>query len=384
MVPAWWSPLVARFSKAAKKHGKHLQMQISRPLNNGIISVLIIITLFSQFTLTANAAEVVEDKESPWLLVPTISSDPKLGTAVGFMGAYIKKFDEESPASMFGIAGSYSDTDSFFYGVFTRSYFDADKQRITAGIMKGKVNNSYEDFLGTGLPVSTTDDIGIAIFRYFHLYKNNWYLGFQLVSTDYAILADDALSGEILDLVGLTGHRSNGLGLAVNRDTRDNQNSPESGSSFEFHNIAYRKSLGGDVSFDAYTLSYATYLAHGNGHVTALRTKGRWTNDAPTSGYSSIELRGYTRGEYLAPHMTLFEVDERIKIKDRWGAKLFTGVAWLYGNEEGRETDSNMFPMAGAGITFIIKQKEKMIIRAEYAVGKSGNSAFYLKFGQPF
>mgnify|MGYP001818281701 CR=1 FL=1 len=150
--------------------------------------------------LDANASE---EKESPWLLTPTISSDPKLGTTLGFMGAYIKKFDKESPASMFGLMGSYSDTDSFFYGAFTRSYFDADKQRITAGLMKGKVNNNYEDFLGSGFPVSTTDDIGIAVFRYFHLYKNHWYLGFQLVSTDYAILADDALSGEIIDLIGL-------------------------------------------------------------------------------------------------------------------------------------------------------------------------------------
>jgi hypothetical protein len=204
------------------------------------------------------------------------------------------------------------------------------------------------------------------------------------VSTDYAVLADDALSGAIIDLIGLNGHKSNGLGLAVNHDTRDNQNSPASGSSFEFDNIAYRKSFGGDVSFDAYTAIYKTFFAHGNGHVAALQGKGRWTHNAPTSGYSSIELRGYTRGEYLAQHMTLFEVDERIKLSERWGGTLSAGVAWLYGDEEGREADSDIFPSAGAGITFIIKQKEKMVIRAEYAVGKSDNSAFYLKFGQPF
>ena len=200
----------------------------------------------------------------------------------------------------------------------------------------------------------------------------------------HLLFADDALSGQIIDLIGLTGHQSNGLGLVVNRDTRDNQNSPVSGSSFQVHNIAYRESLGGDVSFDAYTMSYATFIAHGNGHVIALNAKGRWTNDAPTSGYSTIELRGYTRGEYLAQHMTMFEVDERIKIKDRWGAALSAGVSWLYGDEEGREADNDLFPMAGAGITYTIKQKEKMVARVEYAVGKSDNSAFYLTFGQPF
>lgn len=345
---------------------------------------LMIVIVCLLFNLNINAAESEEEKESPWMLTPTVSSDPKLGTTLGFMGAYIKKFDEESPASMFGVIGSYSDTDSFFYGAFTRSYFDNDKQRISGIVMSGKVNNNYEDFQGSGIPVSTTDDIGIVALRYFHLYKNDWYLGFQLVSTDYAVLADDALSGAIIDLIGLNGHKSNGLGLAVNHDTRDNQNSPASGSSFEFNNIAYRKSFGGDVSFDAYTAIYKAFLAHGNGHVAALQAKGRWTHNAPTSGYSSIELRGYTRGEYLAQHMTLFEVDERIKLSKRWGGTLSAGVAWLYGDEEGREADSDLFPSAGAGIAFIIKQKEKMVIRAEYAVGKSDNSAFYLKFGQPF
>ena len=133
------------------------------------------------------------ETESPWLLAPTISSDPKLGSAVGFMGAYLKKFDDESPASMFGVVGSYSDTDSFFYGAFVRSFFDNDKQRITALIMDGKVNNNFEDFLGSGIPVSTTDDIDVAVLRYYRLYKNNWYLGFQMVSTNYSIISDDAL-----------------------------------------------------------------------------------------------------------------------------------------------------------------------------------------------
>ena len=138
------------------------------------------------------------------------------------MGGYLKKFDEESPASMFGVMGSYSDTDSFFYGAFARTYFDNDRQRITAGIANGRVNNDYEDFLGTGLSVSTTDNVDIVGFRYYKLYKNNWYLGFQLAALNYTINANDAQSEAIIDLVGLTGQKSRAVGLAVNYDTRDN------------------------------------------------------------------------------------------------------------------------------------------------------------------
>lgn len=77
---------------------------------------LMIVILCLLFNMNSYAAESEEEKDSPWLLTPTISSDPKLGTTLGFLWAYLKKFDEESPASMFGIMGSYSDTDSFFYG----------------------------------------------------------------------------------------------------------------------------------------------------------------------------------------------------------------------------------------------------------------------------
>jgi hypothetical protein len=338
--------------------------------------------------LNANAAgpdnENTRQQESPWLLTPTISSDPKLGSSFGLLGAYLKKYDEVSPASMFGVMGSYSDTDSYFYGTFARSYFDHDRQRVTAAYMKGKVNNNYEDFLGSGLPVSTTDDLDMAAVRYLRLYKNNWYLGLQFVSTNYAIIADDALSGAILELLGLTGFKSNALGVVANYDTRDNQNSPASGSSFLFHNLAYSKSLGGDVSFDAYVLNYSVYLAHGNGHVAALHAKGRWTDNAPASGYSTIELRGYTRGEYLAPHMSLIEFDERIKIKPRWGVALSSGIAYLYGGKVEDQDDTDWYPAASAGIMFTIKPEEKMVVRADYAIGKSDNSAFYLSFGQPF
>lgn len=285
---------------------------------------------------------------------------------------------------MFGLMGTYSDTDSFFYGAFARSYFDNDRQRIVTAIASGRVNNDYEDFLGSGLAVSTTDNVDLGLFRYYKLYKNNWYLGFQLVALNYTINANDAQSEEIINRVGLTSQRSRALGLLANYDTRDNQNSSSSGISFEFDNFAHRKSFGGNESYDVYTLNYAVFISHGKGHVAALHAKGRWTDDAPTGGYSSVELRGYTKGEYLAPHMSLIEIDERIKIKQRWGLTLSAGVAWLYGGKEERIEDNDLFPSAGVGATFTLKPKEKMVIRAEYSVGKSDNSAFYLSLGQPF
>jgi hypothetical protein len=46
-------------------------------------------------------ADDTETKESPWILIPTLSVDPKLGTSFGVMGGYIHQFDPLSTPSMF-------------------------------------------------------------------------------------------------------------------------------------------------------------------------------------------------------------------------------------------------------------------------------------------
>jgi hypothetical protein len=338
------------------------------------------------FSISLCSSDILADTEetSPWLLTPTVSSDPKLGTTLGFLGAYIHSFDDESPASMFGITGSYSSTDSVVGGAFARTYFDKGSQRVISFIGGGNIKNDYSDYLGSGLPVSTTDGLNMFVLRYLHRAKGNWFAGLQAANTNYTISGDDIISDDILDRIGLVGFDSIGVGLATHYDSRDNQNSPTSGHSLEINNLAYRKSFGGDTSFDTYTLHLKSFFEHGDQNVFALNLSGRWTSSAPTSGYSSVQLRGYTRGQYLAPHMTSFEIEERIVLYKRWTGTLFTGVACLYGGNASCDDSSNLYPAAGAGVRYLIKPEEKMVVAIDLAYGKSGNNGFYMKFGQAF
>lgn len=324
------------------------------------------------------------EAESPWLLTPTLSSDPKLGSTLGAMGAYLYKFDEESPTSTIGVMASYSDTDSSIYGVFGRAYFSADQHRMNAGAMKGKIENDYEDFLGTGFDAITTDDLEINFISYAKRLKQDWFLGVQFIDMQFETSSKDRATQIILEAIGLNGFSSNGLGLMLERDTRDSQNSPQSGSYFKFNNIAFRESLGGDVDFDTYTADYRKFMGHGEGHVLAFNVHSRWTDDAPKSGYSSVKLRGYTQGEYLAPHAVTFEVEERYSLGGKWGATAFLGAACLYGDGENCGQGENWFPAAGAGVTYMLKAQERMVIRAEVAVGEGTNRAFYIQFGNAF
>lgn len=351
--------------------------------------VVIWLILLSPYAYTdeKSAPPEQDTEDSPWLITPLLSSDPKISTAAGLMGAYVHKYDEESPPSMFGVAGAYSTTDSWYAGLFGMAFFGQDKHRLTTAIVTGEVRNDYEDFIGSGLDVQTTDDVTMFGLRYRYRFYGRWFLGPQFVATNYAISGDNLLSGQVLEHIGLTGFESNGVGLYTQYDSRDNQYSPTIGRVFEAHNIAYRESLGGDVSFDTLTADYQHFTPHGKGNVIAVHARGRWTDDAPVSGYSSVDMRGYTRGQYLAPHMTMVEGDYRYSMNEKWGYEklglaAFAGVAYLYGYDS-EEEEEELYPAGGAGVFYRLNN-EGMVVRFDAAMGKEGNYGFYLQFGHGF
>ena len=112
--------------------------------------------------------------------------------------------------------------------------------------------------------------------------------------------------------------------------------------------------------------------------------RGRWTQDAPPGGFSSVSLRGYTAGQFLAPNVTSIEIEERLSFSSRWGAAYFVGAACLYDGLSDCGEGENWYPNIGVGVRYVIRPEEKMILRLEYAMGKGGTSGLYLNFGQAF
>ncbi len=333
--------------------------------------------------VTAQDSDSPLDPNSPWLIVPTVSSDPKLSHSVGVIAGYLPRFDAASTQSIIAGFGTYSDTDSWFTGVFGDLYFGADRHKVTAGLVTGRVKNEYDDFLGTGVRARTEDTFDGVFARYLHRVGEDWYLGGQVLSSNYAIGAEGLLGG-ILGQIGLTGFDSTGLGAVLERETRDNVRNATRGSHFIAQNIAYRQTLGGDESFDVYRADFSHYLPFGNGHVLATQLTGRWTHNAPLGGYSSINLRGYTRGNYLAEHYSHLDVDARFALSKRWGAAVFAGLGCLYGSLSDCGHSDELYPSAGAGVIYLLKPEAGFVIRLDAAWGKEDNSAVYLKLGQPF
>ena len=317
---------------------------------------------------------------SPWLLVPIFSSSPKLGTALGGLGACMHVFDEKSRVSLFGASYRYTSTHSQIFGAFARTSSGADHHRIVALMALGHIENDYDDYLGTGQPLKTDDDLKAFIARYLYRVKGDWFIGGQGTAANYQVLGSTAEDDLVLETLGIQGFASAGVGASVMHDSRDNEDIPTTGWFLNVNNIAYLESLGASASFDAYRVDLKTFWKHGGGHVLAVRQYNWLTSDAPSGAQATVTLRGYKQGQYLSPYMSSLEIEERWSFNARWGATLFAGAAGLYG-EATVPLDRSIYPVIGAGLQFVLKPAQRMNVNLEYTQGIEDNHGVYLKLG---
>jgi len=321
-----------------------------------------------------------ERARSPWLLVPVFSSSPKLGTSGGALGAYMHKFDAESRVSLFGVSYQYSSTHSQILAVFARTSSGADHHRILAFAAFGHIENDYADYLGTGQPLKTDDDLQALAARYLFRAKGDWFVGAQGNAANYQVLGATPEDDLVLETLGVRGFDSAALGAVLMHDSRDNEDMPTNGWVLNVNNLAYREALGGSSSFDAYRVDVRAFWKHGKGHVLAVRQFNWLTSDAPTAAQATVILRGYKFGQYLSPYMSSLEVEERLSFNPRWGATLFGGAAQLYGDAP-VPLDRSLYPTVGAGVHFVIKPAQHILLNLEYAQGIGDSRGVYLKLG---
>ena len=323
-------------------------------------------------------------KPSPWLFAPVFTSNPKLGTTLGATAGYLHFFDPKSRPSMFAATGQYSNTGSMVAGVFARTSFDADHQRLNVATTFGNIKNDYDDYLGTGVPLRNEAELKSFIARYLYRVYGDWFVGAQGIYQNFSIAGETATDDAFLDILGVAPYKSGGLGVVAYYDSRDNDFKPTQGWVASLNNLAYRESLGGATNFDVYRADFRHYVSQGEGNVFAFRQLNHLTHDAPTQNLSPIQLRGYKTGQYTGRYMSQIEGEARLKLADRWTSTIFAGVGCTYGDGKSCSDRKNVFPMAGAGVQYVLKPAVGIVLNLEYAQGKSGNNGVILRTGYAF
>ena len=341
-------------------------------------------------TETKPAAPAAEEdtltrmEKSPWLLLPLFQVNPKLGTSLGALAGYMHYFDEKSRPSIFALMGQYTSTDSIIAGLQARASWDEDRQRLIAGTIYGYIKNDYADYLGTGVPLQSNSEVKGLIARYTRRVTGNWFAGVQGLYQNFGIGGETAFDDAVLDMLGAVPYRSGGLGLVGQYDSRDSENMPSQGWLVTLNNMAYREGLGADSDFDVVRADFRYFWSHGNRHVLAVRQLNHFTSDAPTQVKASVQLRGYKMGQYNGDYMSQIEVEERLRLSDKFTATIFVGIACTYGGPRNCSNSSDRYPAGGLGVQYILKPKEGIVLNLEYAQGRDDNRGFYLKMGYAF
>src|SRR6478736_7780072 len=140
----------------------------------------------------ADTVEAVDaGRESPWLAVPMLSIDPKLGTSIGVMAGYMHHFDEKSRLSMLAANAQWTSTGSVIGGVFGTASWAQDQHRLVAAVMGGQIKNDYDDYLGSGVPLRSDSELSMVVARYLHRVKDDWFLGGQFLNANFTMAGQD-------------------------------------------------------------------------------------------------------------------------------------------------------------------------------------------------
>ncbi len=144
-----------------------------------------------------------DEARSPWLLVPVFSSSPKLGTAFGGLAAYMRTFDKDSRVSLIGVTYRYTSTHSQIFSAFARTSSGADHHRLVLITAFGLIKNDYDDYLGTGQPLKTDDNLKALAGRYLFRAIGNWFIGAQGSAANYQVLGATAEDDLALESLGV-------------------------------------------------------------------------------------------------------------------------------------------------------------------------------------
>ena len=368
-----------------------------------LIILLLIISLSAICSRAAqedNIEERVEDAhkgaaaapaKGNWVPVPIPISNPTVGTGLQAVLMYLHPKtpgEESSPNATSGLVGLYTNTDSWFVGMFHDDSWANDRFRFSGFIGYGDLNLKY---YGVGDSPFLSDNPIDYEFKMFILAPKfqvripsteNWFGGLQ-----YLFIDSDSLfkTSQLLPILpDIRGHiRSAGLGLLTTFDSRDDNYYPTKGQWFEARWTNYGKSWGGDYQYNKFRTFLNHYQPVIDPVVLALRANADVSSgDAPFFDLSYLDMRGFARGRYQDNLTFSLHAEGRYKFLPRWGAVAFVETGW-YGSDWDSLLSSQTIYSYGGGIRWQVTKNQKMNLGIDAAFSND-DQAIYVQVGESF
>ena len=195
----------------------------------------------------------------------------------------------------------------------------------------------------------------------------------------------------ILDSTRVTGYEGNftsSIGPYFLYDSRDHVYSTTKGSYYSIQAVFSEKFLGSHFNFMRYEMDLRKFFNPYKKHVLAFQFKTALTDgDTPFSVMPQIgsdeDMRGYYRGRYRDMTYFSMQAEYRMPIIKRMGIAVFGGMGNVGSNLGALYQQDPKFSY-GAGLRFVLSQKQHIKLRIDYAMGMDNNHGLYALIGEAF
>ncbi len=360
------------------------------------VTLLLLIALLSPCRVlaqdTAETAPAQSDstEQKKFVAAPLIFSAPAFGNGLGAMGMYFyepKGAGEESPPSTVTMVGAYSDTDSYFVGIFNQNHLRNDHLRPRVGYANGRINNNFD--IPTLGDVKFSSQINGLFGRFDWRWRGDLFVGAKAGYIDVRYKPKNAAAEEYFELFDVTDNASGQFGFLLSYDSRDHTRFPTSGVLSEISLDFVPEWLGSEEGYYVGQMFANKYFEQQPGHIWALRAYGRFTPEGtPYVGLSTLgqrsDLRGYTAGEKVAENLISTQAEYRWMFRPKWGVVGFAGVASLYDGAIRNINSDNTYFSGGVGLRYVLHEENRVNFRVDFAWGEDDDSGYYVSMMEAF
>jgi hypothetical protein len=345
---------------------------------------------------SSGAGKAIASRFSWWpenlIVAPLPDRTPTFGWGLKLITGVFLDLDKkhpDTPPSMAGLFGFYSENDSYFVGTGGKFNLADDRFRLDTAAAYMDIN--YR-FYGVG---NEAGDDGLSVrltqrspFYFvtgkYEVFPDGYLgLGYMYSDIETKVGLGDVLPGSpelVFDL------KVAGVQVPFQYDTRDDHQYPRNGLLVDAKAMLYRELAGSDVEAESYSVSANSYTSIRNKDVLAIRGKVQATSEGtPFFLLASVGgrggLRGYEQGRYQDRMMYAVQAEYRWQLSDTWKVVGFAGVGEVAADFG--SFFNNFLPAAGVGLRYALSKKFGVNLAVDVAHGKNGTE-YYLSVGEAF
>lgn len=325
-------------------------------------------------------------------LVPIVLpiANPTVGTGLGggvlYMHARDPEADPNNPATMTGVFGMYTDTESWGIGGFHSGSYKDDSIRVSVPVMHGEFGLKYygigenSPFRDNPLDYDATGNMFVPRVS-FELPAENWFLGglYRIIDIETEFADNDPDD----DTLGFNARQKTaGVGLVSSYDTRDSNLWASRGSWMDFTATYNSEYVGGDYDYLRMIMKWAQYFPVMDRLIIVYRLDGQYVDGAaPFWDLARIRLRGFSSGQYLDNVAATAQAEVRWNIFSRWYVSAFGGAGWI-GETSSDLGSSDPNTAGGAGFRYMLAEDQKLSIGLDAAYSRdSADYSIYFQIG---